>query len=59
MMEFVTIEQLEELEEREDVKRVESNGVSGRDGRSTWYTIYYTNGEEKEVYWNEDCEEEQ
>ncbi|HFD2052229.1 MAG: hypothetical protein KHZ90_08600 [Veillonella parvula] len=57
-MEFVTIEQLEELEEREDVKKLESNGISGIDGRSTWYTVYYTDGTEKDVYWNEDQEEE-
>lgn len=59
MMEFVTLEQLEDLEGREDVERVENNGISGIDGKSTWYTVYYTDGSEKDVYWNEYCEEEQ
>lgn len=56
MMRFVNLEQLESIEEREDVERVENNGVSGQDGKSTWYTVYYTNGEEEDIYWNEDQE---
>ena len=34
----------------EDVKEVEFNGISGQDGSSHWYTIYYTDGSEEDVY---------
>ena len=49
-MRFVTDEQMEEIEEREDVERVECNGNSGRDVNATWYTVYYTDGTEEDVY---------
>lgn len=49
-MNFVTIEELNEMEEMERVDRVENNGVSGIDGNSVWYTVYYRDGEEEDVY---------
>ena len=49
-MKFVTLAELEDIELREDVKEVEFNGISGQDGVSHWYTIYYTNGSEEDVY---------
>ena len=33
-----------------DELKVVFNGVSGIDGFSKWYTIYYLNGNEKDVY---------
>lgn len=49
-MKFVSLEELETIEEREDVKKVECNGISGQDGHSHWYTVYFTNGEEEDIY---------
>lgn len=49
-MKFVSLEELELIEEREDVEKVESNGVSGIDGSSIWYTVYYTDGTEEDIY---------
>lgn len=49
-MKFITLAELEDIEVREDVKEVEYNGISGQDGLSDWYTIYYTNGSEEDVY---------
>ena len=49
-MKFVTLAELEDIELREDVKEVELNGISGQDGSSNWYTIYYTDGTEEDVY---------
>ena len=52
-MKFVSLEELEEIEEREDVERVENNGVSGQDGKSIWYTVYFTDGTEEDIYTRE------
>lgn len=49
-MEFVTLEQLERIELDEEVEKVEFNGISGQDGSSRWYTVYYKSGEEKDIY---------
>ncbi|NWK11303.1 hypothetical protein [Clostridium cadaveris] len=49
-MEFVTLEQLEAIELDEEVEKVEFNGISGQDGSSRWYTVYYKSGEEKDIY---------
>ena len=49
-MKFVTLAELEDIELREDVKEVEFNGISGQDGASEWYTIYYIDGTEEDVY---------
>ena len=49
-MKFVTLAELEDIELREDVKEIEFNGISGQDGASGWYTIYYTDGSEEDVY---------
>lgn len=49
-MDFVNLEELNEIELRADVKNIGCNGISGREGRSTWYTIYYANGEENDIY---------
>ena len=49
-MKFVTLAELEDIELREDVKEVEFNGLSGQDGSSHWYTIYYTDGSEEDIY---------
>ena len=50
IMKFVTLTELEDIELREDVKEVEFNGISGQDESSNWYTIYYTDGNEEDVY---------
>lgn len=49
-MNKISVNRLEELEEMESVEKVEFNGVSGIDGHSNWYTIYYTDGSEEDVY---------
>ena len=49
-MKFITLAELEELELRENVKEVEYNGISGQDGSSNWYTVYYQNGTEEDLY---------
>ena len=49
-MKKITLERLEELETMENVKEVEFNGTSGMDGSSNWYTVYYTDGTEEDVY---------
>ena len=49
-MEFITLTEMEDIESREDVKEIEFNGLSGQDGASGWYTIYYTDGTEEDVY---------
>ena len=49
-MKFITLAELEDIELREDVKEVEFNGISGQDGASGWYTIYYIDGTEEDVY---------
>ena len=49
-MKFVTLAELEDIELREDVQEVQFNGISGQDGSSNWYTIYYTDGSEEDVY---------
>ncbi len=49
-MDFVSYEELEEIMESAEVERVESNGVSGIDGISEWWTIYYNDESEEDVY---------
>ena len=49
-MKFITLTEMEDIESKEDVKEVEFNGLSGQDGASGWYTIYYTDGSEEDVY---------
>lgn len=49
-MEFISYEDLENIQCDENVDNVIFNGVSGIDGFSKWYTIYYINGDEKDVY---------
>lgn len=49
-MNFITLAKLEDLEAREDVICVENNGVSGQDGVSNWYTVYYKDGTEEDLY---------
>ena len=49
-MEFISYEELENIECDENVDEVVFNGVSGIDGFSKWHTIYYLNGDEKDVY---------
>ena len=49
-MKYVTLSELEDIELREDVKEVQLNGISGQDGASDWYTIYYTDESEEDVY---------
>ena len=49
-MERITLERLEELEMMESVDYVEFNGISGIDGSSNWYTVYYKDGDEEDVY---------
>ena len=50
IMKFVTLTELEDIELREDVKEVEFNGISGQDGSSNWYTVYYIDGSEEDIY---------
>lgn len=49
-MKKISLEELQVIEEMETVERVEFNGVSGIDGKSNWYTVYYTDGKEEDVY---------
>ena len=49
-MKFITLAELEVLELREDVKEVEFNGISCQDGSSDWYTVYYVDGSEEDLY---------
>lgn len=49
--EIVAPEQLEEIEESIEVDRVESNGNSGRYPNCIWYTVYFTDGEEIDIYY--------
>ncbi|MBQ3420656.1 MAG: hypothetical protein IJH34_03105 [Romboutsia sp.] len=49
-MKFVTLAELEEIEAKENVTDVEFNGISGQDGASNWYTVYYEDGSEEDVY---------
>ena len=49
-MKFITLAQLEDLEMSENVKEVEFNGISGQDSMSYWYTVYYQNGSEEDLY---------
>ena len=50
IMKFVTLAELEDIELREDVKELEFNGISGQDGSSNWYTVYYIDGSEEDIY---------
>jgi len=49
--EIVTAEQFEEIEQSAEVARVENNGNSGRIPGATWYTIYFTDDEEMDIYY--------
>ena len=49
-MKFVTLAELEDIELREDVQEVQFNGISGQDGSSNWYTVYYIDGSEEDIY---------
>lgn len=48
---IVTAEQFEEIEQSAEVARVENNGGSGRYPSCTWYTVYFTDGEEMDIYY--------
>lgn len=52
-MKIITLEQLEEISCKEDVKEVTFNGVSGQDGVRNWYTVYYNDNSEEDVYTKE------
>lgn len=49
----VTREQFEAIEEHEEVERVENNGISGNIS-ATWYTVYFTDGEETDIYFKQE-----
>ena len=49
-MKFITFSQLEDLEMCENVEKIELNGISSRDGESYYYTIYYVDGREEDIY---------
>ena len=49
-MKFITLAELEDLELKENVKEVAYNGISGQDGMSYWYTVYYVDGSEEDLY---------
>lgn len=46
----VAREEFEMIEEHEEVARVENNGSSGSMPGATWYTVYFTDGEEINIY---------
>ena len=48
---IVTDDQFEKIEVHEEVERVENNGNSGRIPGATWYTVYFTDGEEIDIYY--------
>lgn len=48
---IVNNEQFEEIEQYEEVEKVENNGNSGRIPGATWYTVYFTDGEEIDIYY--------
>ena len=48
--ELVTWEQFEAIAEHEEVDRVENNGYSGYIIGAIWYTVYFTDGEEMDIY---------
>jgi len=48
---IVTEEQFEEIEQHEEVARIENNGGSGRYPSCTWHTVYFTDGEEIDIYY--------
>ena len=48
--EFVTVKQLDEIWEREDVDSVVSNGSSGYQYGSLWYTVNFNNADDMDVY---------
>ena len=52
--EIVTREQFEEIEEHEEAARGENNGNSGNIPGATWYTIYFTDGEEADIYFSQE-----
>ena len=49
-MKFITLAQLEDIKMSEDIKEVVYNGISGQDGVSNWYTVYYTDDSEEDLY---------
>lgn len=46
----VTSEQFDEIWEHEEVARIENHGYSGSIPGATWYTVYFTDGEETDIY---------
>jgi len=48
---IVTDDQFEEIEQHEEVARVENNGNSGSIPGATWYTVYFVDGEEMDIYY--------
>lgn len=49
-MKFITLKQLEELEWKDSVTEVVYNGESCEDGVSPWYTVYYADGTQEDIY---------
>lgn len=48
---FVTQEQFEKLEVNPNVVKIENNGNSGLYYGYTWYTVYYADGTEQDIYY--------
>lgn len=47
---IITEDQFDEIQENEFVEEVENNGVSGKDGKSIWYSVRLVDGTEYQVY---------
>lgn len=52
--EVVTEEQFEAIWEHEEVERVETNGNSGNIIGATWHTVYFTDGNEVDIYFKQE-----
>lgn len=49
-MRYISYGELDVVSELEWVERVEFNGISGYDKTSNWYTIYFNDGTEEDVF---------
>ena len=46
----ITRKQFEEIKEHEEVEKIKNNGSSGSKLGTTWYTVYFTDGQEIDIY---------
>lgn len=50
----ISREEFEIIEENQEVANVENNGSSGTIPGATWYTVYFTDGEEIDIYFKQE-----